>query len=199
MTYPGLGGQQSPPQNAAPAGQLVPGVQPGVSSQIIASRVIIIGTGGELLVYSPTAASGNLIASIAGAATTDSFGDNVLQGNASYGATFAAALNAGFVQFYTGSLAGGWTVSATIETDVFGDIFLLAKSGRSVTTTDNTLDDGSGNMVVSGTLSVGGSTDTGAPVGTGFFNTQGLASGSYGSTHQHTLPNFPTATHVHPL
>jgi hypothetical protein len=42
-----------------------------------------------------------------------------------------------------------------------------------------------------------GGTPTGGPNGTGFFNTQGLASGSYGSTHQHTLPDFPTATHTH--
>jgi hypothetical protein len=40
---------------------------------------------------------------------------------------------------------------------------------------------------------------TGLPSGTGFYNTQGLASGSYGSTHQHTLPDFPDATHTHTL
>ena len=76
MTYPGLGGQQPPPQNAAPAQQLVPGVQPGATGQVVASRVIIIGTGGELLVYTPTAAAGNLLVSIAGSAGTDSFGNS---------------------------------------------------------------------------------------------------------------------------
>lgn len=75
MTFPGLGGQQPPPQNSAPAGQLTPGIQPGASGQVVASRVIIIGTGGELLVYSPTAGAGNLILSIAGNAGTDPFGN----------------------------------------------------------------------------------------------------------------------------
>ena len=85
MTYPGLGGQQPPPQNAAPAAPLVPGVQPGTSSQVVASRVIIIGTGGELLVYSPTAGAGNLLLSVAGSAGTDSFGNS-----------FPAGLTVGF-------------------------------------------------------------------------------------------------------
>lgn len=75
MTFPGLGGQQPPPQNSAPAGQLTPGIQPGASGQVVAQRVIIIGTGGELLVYSPAAGAGNLILSIAGSAGTDSFGN----------------------------------------------------------------------------------------------------------------------------
>lgn len=84
MTFPGLGGQQPPPQNAAPAQQPVPGVTPGVSGQIVASRVIIIGSGGELLVYSPTAGAGNLIASIAGMPGTDSFGNAFVEGVAAY-------------------------------------------------------------------------------------------------------------------
>jgi hypothetical protein len=93
VTFPGLGGQQPPPQNAAPAGQLTPGIQPGSSQQIVASRVIIIGSGGELLVYSPTAGAGNLIASIAGQAGTDPWGNAVVQGVAAYatvaGVTYA--------------------------------------------------------------------------------------------------------------
>lgn len=44
---------------------------------------------------------------------------------------------------------------------------------------------------------INGSNVTGGPNGTGFFDTTGLASGSYGSTHQHTLPSFPTSTHNH--
>lgn len=76
MTVPGLGGQQPAPQNSAPAAQLTPGVTPGSTGQVVATRVIIIGPGGELLVYSPTAGAGNLILSIAGSAGTDAFGNS---------------------------------------------------------------------------------------------------------------------------
>ena len=84
MTYPGLGGQQPPPQNSAPSGQLTPGVTPGVSGQVVASRVIIIGTGGELLVYSPAAGAGNLIVSIAAMPGTDPYGNAYLEGITAY-------------------------------------------------------------------------------------------------------------------
>jgi hypothetical protein len=103
MTYPGLGGQQEPPQNASPAGQLVPGVQPGVTGQIVASRVIIVGAGGELLVYNPSAGAGNLVVSITGQATTDPFGNQVRQGVADY-VTVAGDEIA--VQLGLGSFAG---------------------------------------------------------------------------------------------
>jgi hypothetical protein len=158
----------------------------------------IINSSGSFF-YSPSEAAGNLVESSAPAAGTEQFGNHYVAGHATYAANFATSVNAGFVQFYSGSLAGGWSVLGSIQTDVLGDIILLASAGRSVITNNNTLDDGSGNMTVAGTLTVGGSNQTGQPVGTGFFNTQGLASGSYGSTHQHTLPNFPTATHTHPL
>ena len=108
MTYPGLGGQQPPPQNASPAGQLTPGVTPGVSGQVVATRVIIIGSGGELLVYSPTAAAGNLVASVAGAAGTDSFGNSFPEGIAAYvtvsGDTYYIQLGQGS---FFGTPAGG--------------------------------------------------------------------------------------------
>jgi hypothetical protein len=84
VTFPGLGGQQPPPQNSTPALQPVPGIQAGTSGQVVARRVIIIGTMGELLVYSPTAAAGNLVASIAGGAGTDSYGNTYLEGITSY-------------------------------------------------------------------------------------------------------------------
>ena len=84
MTYPGLGGQQPPPQNSSPAGQLVPGVQPGVTGQIVASRVVIIGSAGGLFVYSPSAGAGNLVASVSGQAGTDPFGNVYPEGFAAY-------------------------------------------------------------------------------------------------------------------
>jgi hypothetical protein len=108
MTYPGMGGQQPPPQNSSPAGQLVPGVQPGTTGIIIANRVIIAGASGELLVYAPSAGAGNLLASISGQATTDSFSNTVEEGIASYatisGQVYAAQL--GTVTTASGTLIG---------------------------------------------------------------------------------------------
>jgi len=109
FTVPGAGGLQRPPVNQ-PAGQATPvGVQPGVQNGVF-RRVTIIGSGGELLVYSPTAAAGNLIASVAGAAFTDQYKNIGLAGVASYdqAAGQASALFAAQVLYYTGSLTAGW-------------------------------------------------------------------------------------------
>jgi hypothetical protein len=123
-------------------------------SIVVASKVIIIGTQGELLVYSPTQAAGNLIASIAGAATTDSDGNQVLQGVASYQSGFANALIGGAVLFYTGTEAGGWTFQGQLEIDSSGD--LLADFNNVVVT---------GNLTVDGSFTNSGSTGTGLPAG----------------------------------
>ena len=185
----GIGGTPPQPAGYVPPGQ--PGTAAGSPNPTIRARLVVIfgtGSGTGLFVYSGTPAAGNLIASIAAAATLDGFGNNVLAGTASYASTFAASLNGGFVNFYTGSLAGGWSVGATIETDALGDLILLARSGRPVTTGSNTLDDGSGNMVVAGTLSVNGSTSTGAG------DNGGVTSGPSG-----TVNSFPAAgpNHTH--
>jgi hypothetical protein len=87
----------------------------------------VINSSGVFL-YSPSEAAGNLVESSAPAAGVDQFNDNYLAGHATYGAGAATAVNAGFVTLYTGSLAGGWTAQATMETDVSGDL-LLATSG----------------------------------------------------------------------
>lgn len=235
MTFPGLGGQQPPPQNASPAGQLVPGVQAGVSGQIVARRVIIIGTGGELLVYSPTAGAGNLVASIAGSVTTDAYGNTVQAGITSYTGTSYVQMLADDINFVVPGLfqaqqllATGNAVTALSSglqsgADVAASVVALsqaANSGASGINLNAAMTTTSANMTVDGSLTINislnvingatvtggltvdtinGSADTGTPIGTGFFNTTGLASGSYGSTHQHTLPNFPTATHTHPV
>jgi hypothetical protein len=166
---PGEGGLIPPPVNA-PAGQATPiGVQPGTPSQIARLTQIIITPGAVLqgiFTYSTNpGAAGTLIES-AGVATagTDQYGNHFVTGHASYGATFAASLNAGVIQFYTGSLAGGWTAAGEVEIDSSGDLFLLAASGRSVVTNNNTLDDGAGNMTVAGTGTFQGS---GITVGNG--------------------------------
>lgn len=127
MTYPGLGGQQPPPQNAAPAAQLVPGVQPGttaVFTQLRAGNTIINSTG--VFTYSGTPAAGNLIASQAPSSGTDSFGNNYLQGVASYGPATAIVMDGGFLEFYTGSRLGGWSTAAEIATDPGQDMLLTA-------------------------------------------------------------------------
>jgi len=130
VTYPGLGGQQPPPLNASPAQQLVPGVQPGTTGQIVASRVIIIGSGGDLFVYEPTAALGNLKVSISGTVGggTDSFGNNFVFEVGVYDDTggFFTQLGAGFITFGTGHLATGWTANTTVENDASGNLNLGA-------------------------------------------------------------------------
>jgi hypothetical protein len=196
MTYPGLGGQQPPPQNATPAGQLTPGVTPGVTGQIVATRVIIVGANGELLVYAPTAGAGNLVASVAGAAAVDPFGNNLVAGHASYAGNFATSLNAGFIQFYTGSLAGGWSTTGSIAADTLGDLAILAAAGRSIITNNQTLDDGFGNMAIAGTLTIGGSSNTGSG------NNGGVTSGPSGTVNAFPAagPNHTHAeVHQHPL
>jgi hypothetical protein len=82
---PGAGGTPPRPLQA-PQAVTSAAVQPGTSGAVVAQQVIIIGTGGELLVYSPTAGPGNLIASISGssALTTDSFGNGVMPGISAY-------------------------------------------------------------------------------------------------------------------
>ena len=131
MTVPGLGGQQPPPQNSAPAGQLTPGVQPGVSGQIIARRVIIAGSGGELFVYDSTPpAAGNLILSISGVVGggTDPFGNHYVFGLGVYDNVggYFSQYGAGFATFGTGSLSAGWTANTSIQNDSSGNLYLDA-------------------------------------------------------------------------
>jgi hypothetical protein len=134
MTIPGLGGQQPPPQNAAPAGQLTPGVTPGVSGQLIATRVIISGTGGELLVYTPFAGPGNLVASIAATEGTDNFGNAFLPNITSYNGSgsnwFANSLTGGsLAYFHATSAAGPWAVTAQILANSSGFAIVNFEAG----------------------------------------------------------------------
>jgi hypothetical protein len=83
----------------------------------------IINSSGAFF-YSGTPASGNLISSVTNSAGTDSFGNNYLAGPASYdnSSQIATALNAGFVAFYGGSLAGGWSALSEVAGDVAGNL-----------------------------------------------------------------------------
>ena len=131
MTVPGLGGQQPPPQNAAPAAQLVPGITPGTSGQIIATRVIIFGPSGGLFVYNGTPAAGNPPIFWASDATSDLFGNTITPtaGVAGTGQFNAGdtIINAAGVFTYSGTPAtGNLIVSNTTAagTDEFGNTYL---------------------------------------------------------------------------
>jgi len=101
------------PMNAPPGGNPVPGIQPGSQGVITANRVIIAGPNGQLLVYNGTPANGNLIASIAGAAGTDQFGNAYKAGITEYGAASS------FVQLVNGAL---------VLSDVGGQTWLINSS-----------------------------------------------------------------------
>jgi hypothetical protein len=85
-------------------------------------------TGVSLFVYSGTPAAGNLIATVTAAAGVDGFGNHYLANISSYGAAAATSLAGGFVTFYSGSLAGGWTGAATLTLGA-GVLFLTAAAG----------------------------------------------------------------------
>jgi hypothetical protein len=195
MTFPGLGGQQPPPQNAVAAQQPVVGVTPGVTQRFVsiqAGNTIINPSG--FFTYSGPPAAGNLISSTAPSSTTqDNFGNDVIGGGvASYGAGVASLLAGGEVQFLTGSLPGGWSLQGALLTDSSGDL-LSTFTGALVLDGGLTMDNGSlsvgdnglveGNLTVDGTLSatLSGQTGTGLPAGT---PTGGPNSGSFaGHTH----------------
>lgn len=195
----------------------------------VTNLIILTETAGYsgLFGYNGTPAAGNLVLSATTSIGTDAEGNAFINGLTSYEegtptAWFATSLQGGFTSMWTAtSYAGPWVLAGQINFDNSGDLNLDFTGQTS--TQGNLLVNGNmtvtGNLLVDGTLTanilvvdngasitngltidtINGSTDTGGPNGTGFFNTQGLASGSYGSTHQHTLPNFPTATHNHAI
>jgi len=170
------------------------GWQTQIAIQLQAGNTIINATADAT--YSGPPAAGNLSSSKAPASFTDQFGNQGLAGVCSYGATIATQMGSGFITFYTGSLAAGWTAGAIITTDAFGDLVIQAASGRSVLTNNNTLDDGSGNMAISGSLTINGSSTTGSG------NNGGVTSGPSGTTNAFPAagPNHTHAeVHQHPL
>jgi hypothetical protein len=87
---------------------------------IVANKIIIEGVNGELLVYSGTPALGNLEASIAGAAGTDSVNNAFVMGVAAYTGSgsswFATALQGGFItSFFSTSASGPWSLVGQIN------------------------------------------------------------------------------------
>jgi len=94
-----------------------------ISGTTFTGTDFIINSSGEFF-YSGTPAAGNLVSSVAPAAGTDAFGNNFLAGPATYdnGSEIATALNAGFVAFYSGSLAGGWSSLSSVSGDGSGNL-----------------------------------------------------------------------------
>jgi hypothetical protein len=176
----------------------------------------VIGAAGEFF-YSGTPAAGNLVASVTNAAGTDQYGNIYLANISSYGAGFASSLGGGFSTLYTGSLAGGWTPQATIETGIGGGLFLTAALG--ITLADAATAD-AGLTVTGGlitdTLTVNGSASTGVPSNNST-STNGLPNGgiqgnsgaaSAGTAHTHGPGGYSVVngqhshnlnSHTHPL
>lgn len=182
--------------------------------QLFAGNTIINPNG--IFVYSSAPAAGNLIASNAPLSGTDAFGNHYLQGDSAYGSGFATSLNGGFVTLYSGSLSGGWTSQATLTLSS-GVLFLTAASGINLadaTVVGSTLEvqgvlTADSNVVVSGTLSVGGSTSTQGPSNNST-STNGLTNGqiagtsgaaSAGTAHTHGAGSFAVTNgqHAHTL
>lgn len=132
--------------------------------------------------YSPSEGAGNLVESSAPAAGTDQFGNNYLAGNASYAATFATAVAAGFVAFYSGSLAGGWTLQSSVAGDVAGNLQVNAT--------------GQLQLIGTGGVTIQGSANTGQG------SNGGVTSGPSGTVNAFPAagPNHTHAEiHTHPL
>ena len=159
----------------------------------------VINSAGFFL-YSNTPAAGNLVNSVTNFPGTDQFGNHYLTGSASYSNNQAVANVLGVLFFYTGSLAGGWAQQGSIQADtgVGGQIDIVA------------------NALITGTLSVNGSTSTGTPAPNATSN-NGIANGtitgtsgaaSAGTAHTHGPGSFSVTdghhshdiqNHLHPL
>jgi hypothetical protein len=181
---------------------------------IVANKVIVQGAGEGVFAYSPSLGTGNLIATAGiSMADIDTYGNNYLAGNSSYGPGYATSMIAGALLFYMGSLTGGWTFSAQILTDTSGDIFLETAGGILELTAAGNVSI-SGNLTVSGTFSASG--DTGTPT-TNNTSSNGLPDGtihgtsggaSAGTAHTHSPGSFAVGNgnhshdlqnHLHPL
>lgn len=161
--------------------------------------VIVINPAKQaIFIYNPGGGAGNLVNSIANAAGTDAYGNNYLAGTASYQANFASQLGAGFVVFYHGSLAGGWTQGGQVETTNTGGLVLDTGSG-SCTITGALSVNGSGSTangsLTDGTIN-GTSGQSGLPNGT-ITGTSGAASAGTAHTHGGGSYSVTNGQHTH--
>ena len=105
------------------AGIVVAGIVDGTT--ISGAQIVAHGASGEILVYSGTPAAGNLIESISGASGTDAYGNNYITGIATYSDSLGLAMtiSAGsIIDFYTGSLTGGWVQQTSISYAAAGNV-----------------------------------------------------------------------------
>jgi hypothetical protein len=159
----------------------------------------IINSSGEFF-YSGTPAAGNLVESTASAAGVDGEGNNYVAGHATYAANFASSLAAGFVGFYTGSLAAGWAFAAQLSTDAGGDLIMETAGGTMILAASGAVTS-LGDTSVEGTLFVGGSPDTstnGLPNG-GIQGTSGAQSAGTAHTHGPGSYSVTNGMHFHTL
>jgi hypothetical protein len=156
FVYNGTPGTGNPPifwatsASADPFGNTLPSTSGVAGTGTFEAGDTIINASG-IFTYSSAPAAGNLVASEAPAANSDQFDNNYLAGLASYTAGAAMSVAAGIISFYSGSLAGGWTLRATQQ--FFGGLILLSTG---LETQNNVLDDGTGNCSVLGTMTVQG-------------------------------------------
>ena len=143
------------PLNAPAAQPPAYGTQPGVNQAVIvATKVIIIGPNGELLVYNPSAGLNNLVASVTGTAKTDA-GNSVLPGLTGYskagGNYFATQVGGGTVSNIIFSEAtteaGPWTAEASItassaQLSVNGNSGIVLSTGGSAGSVTEALSSG---------------------------------------------------------
>lgn len=175
-------------------------VNPGVFT-----RIVIDGPTQQFLIYSGLPAAGNLIASSVQTSGVDGKGNHFIgPGWASYSASAASVVQAGSFDFYTGSLAAGWTFASQIIISLIDGHIIL--NGNSEIAGNLTVDS---NLTVTGTLTVGGSTSTGVPSINATSNV-GLANGqisgtsgpaSAGTAHNHTAGGYAVTDghHAHDL
>lgn len=78
----------------------------------------IINTNG-VFVYNGNPTTGNLVTSVTGNSSgIDGFGNHYLPNLTEYGAGIANSVNSGGIEFWTGSLAAGWTLAAAFFYDL---------------------------------------------------------------------------------
>lgn len=155
----------------------------GSWSNQVQNQVIIAGPNGQLLVYTPTPAFGNLIASIRAQSGTDPFGNAMLSGIVGYshaGGTYFAVQNgasgsAALTSYYSAaSAAGPYTLQGFIEASG-GTMAVISEGALALQT-------GGSAGAITETLSSGLS--GGAPVSQ--FTRSALSAGNDASAHDIT-------------
>jgi hypothetical protein len=158
---------------ADPYGNTLPSTTGVAASGTFSAGNTLITTSGTFI-YSGTPATGNLIYSTAAFSGTDAFGNHYLGGGGAwYAAAAAVAVQTGnTVQYYTGSLASGWTAAAADI--VFNSSTQIVINGNVVLDT--------GSLTVDGTItSTAGTAATPTLITTDSWNTATLLNSWAGS------------------